>query len=81
VSEWLISLDMNGCSICVMVLRLWCLRCGDLNNNVICLYFLIILCVLTKQIENQDYVKHRLFGLVVRVPGYRTKMFCVTCEV
>jgi hypothetical protein len=23
----------------------------------------------------------RLYGLVVRVPGYRTEMYCVSCEV
>jgi hypothetical protein len=23
----------------------------------------------------------RLYGLVVRVPGYTTEMFCVSCEV
>jgi hypothetical protein len=31
---------------------------------------------------NFDYVFYdRLCGLVVRVPGYRTEMYCVSCEV
>jgi hypothetical protein len=28
----------------------------------------------------EDFVD-RLCGLVVRVPGYRTEMYCVSCEV
>jgi hypothetical protein len=37
-------------------------------------------------VELQDYfrlyiVRDRLCGLVVRVPGYRTEMYCVSCEV
>jgi hypothetical protein len=27
------------------------------------------------------FMLNRLCGLVVRVPGYRTEMYCVSCEV
>jgi hypothetical protein len=27
------------------------------------------------------YIKDRVCGLVVRVPGYRTEMYCASCEV
>jgi hypothetical protein len=28
-----------------------------------------------------QFVTNRLCGLVVRVPGYRTEMYCASCEV
>jgi hypothetical protein len=31
--------------------------------------------------KGMETVKDRLCGLVVRVPGYRTEMYCVSCEV
>jgi hypothetical protein len=34
-----------------------------------------------KQNVDMNYKSDRLCGLVVRVPGYRTEMYCVSCEV
>jgi hypothetical protein len=34
-----------------------------------------------KNTESRRYLGDRLCGLVVRVPGYTTEMYCVSCEV
>jgi hypothetical protein len=48
-----------------------------------CVIFLDILCTLNVALKLVFVIvlKERLCGLVVRVPGYGTEMFCVSCEV
>jgi hypothetical protein len=42
---------------------------------------IILIIVINRFIINMERNDDRLCGLVVRVPGYTTEMYCASCEV
>jgi hypothetical protein len=50
-------------------------------SNVKSSHSLRIVCIVPLNIVSNYIGSDRLCGLVARVPGYRSKMYCVSCEV
>jgi hypothetical protein len=58
-----------------------CMTSYDIRAKVSCKDSLALTMLLRTIINTHSLLQDRFCGLVVRVPGHRTDMYCLSCEV